>query len=224
MLTTKSQKFRFLRSMLDSVQVDTATHFARIAVGNGHCLGVDHKGQIFMWGDSESAILDKQAGVAAANPAELQRMIKVDFRRRIQTQTEGLTDIMMVKRVTRALEEDKEYLLDHQDEYLDRRRATPALVKALHSIQIFDVACGWTHCAALSCDGQIFTWGAGSFGKLGHGGVWDEPAPRLVQHISKRRPIQIGCGAQHTLCITDNGALWTWGDGRCGENFTAAIL
>ena len=47
------------------VQVNTDTHFARIAVGNGHCLAVDRKGQMFMWGDSESAILDKQVPTRA---------------------------------------------------------------------------------------------------------------------------------------------------------------
>jgi alpha-tubulin suppressor-like RCC1 family protein len=145
------------------------------------------------------------------------RRIKMDFRRRIQLQTEEVADAMAVKQITLALEEEKEYLLEHPHEYLRRRRATPSLVKGLERVQIFDVACGWEHCVVLSCEGLIFTWGAGAFGKLGHGGVWDEPAPRLVEHISKRRPIQIGCGAHHSLCITDSGVLWSWGDGRYGQ-------
>ncbi len=40
---------------------------------------------------------------------------------------------------------------------------------------------------------------------------------RLVETLSKRRCIQIACGPNHTCAITDNGALWTWGDNRYGQ-------
>lgn len=41
--------------------------------------------------------------------------------------------------------------------------------------------------------------------------------PRQVEHISKRRAIMIACGSNHVLAVTDNGSLWSWGDGRWGQ-------
>lgn len=29
--------------------------------------------------------------------------------------------------------------------------------------------------------------------------------------------LQIACGSNHTMALTDNGALWSWGDGRFGQ-------
>ena len=52
---------------------------------------------------------------------------------------------------------------------------------------------------------------------LGHIGLWDEAVPRLVEALSKRRCILVASGANHTLAVTDNGSLWSWGDNRFGQ-------
>ena len=52
---------------------------------------------------------------------------------------------------------------------------------------------------------------------LGHMGLWDEAVPRLVEALSKRRCILVASGANHTLAVTDNGSLWSWGDNRFGQ-------
>ena len=51
----------------------------------------------------------------------------------------------------------------------------------------------------------------------GHMGLWDEAVPRLVEALSKRRCILVASGANHTLAVTDNGSLWSWGDNRFGQ-------
>ena len=32
-----------------------------------------------------------------------------------------------------------------------------------------------------------------------------------------RKINQVACGFRHTACITDDGCLWTWGEGRNGQ-------
>ena len=45
----------------------------------------------------------------------------------------------------------------------------PRLIETLKSKRIRDVACGSSHAAALSSSGELYTWGLGEYGRLGHG-------------------------------------------------------
>jgi alpha-tubulin suppressor-like RCC1 family protein len=41
------------------------------------------------------------------------------------------------------------------------------------------VAAGSNHSAAISEEGELFTWGNGACGRLGHGSIGDEPKPKV---------------------------------------------
>lgn len=43
------------------------------------------------------------------------------------------------------------------------------LVSALSTVTILDIACGESHSLALSKSGEVYTWGGGQLGQLGHG-------------------------------------------------------
>ena len=46
--------------------------------------------------------------------------------------------------------------------------------QVLDDIRIIDVACGQSHTVAINHDGNVFTWGFGGFGRLGHNCTDDE--------------------------------------------------
>lgn len=46
----------------------------------------------------------------------------------------------------------------------------------------WQVSCGPFHCATVTSDGYLFTWGDGLCGKLGHGDQVACPSPRQVGH------------------------------------------
>ena len=56
-------------------------------------------------------------------------------------------------------------VLGHGD---TERHVLPKVIEALH-VRAVHIACGWDHSMAVSSDGELFTWGSGSNGKLGHG-------------------------------------------------------
>lgn len=45
----------------------------------------------------------------------------------------------------------------------------PRLLEALLSDDIAEVSCGESHVAAVTSDGHVYAWGAGSHGRLGTG-------------------------------------------------------
>ncbi|KAK9747381.1 Regulator of chromosome condensation (RCC1) repeat [Popillia japonica] len=95
----------------------------------------------------------------------------------------------------------------------------PKIIEALQGFEIIDIACGGAHSAAITSSGQLFTWGKGRYGRLGHGDSEDLLKPKLVEALLGYRVIDVACGSgdAQTLCITDDDNVWSWGDGDYGK-------
>ena len=75
-----------------------------------------------------------------------------------------------------------------------------------------EIACGYYHNAAIDETGRVYTWGRSEFGQLGQGEVNNQAMPcRLAQPLQNVVVTQISCGWQHTLAVTSNGYLFSWG-------------
>lgn len=74
---------------------------------------------------------------------------------------------------------------------------TPVTIPSLKSVRIVSASCGSQHTALLSDTGEIYTYGLGVFGQLGHGIVKDERRPRLIESLSPNhggeRMVQVMC-------------------------------
>lgn len=90
------------------------------------------------------------------------------------------------------------------------------LPKALESAVVLDVqnvACGGRHAALVTKQGEVFSWGEESGGRLGHGVDSDVLHPKLVEALSNTNIELVACGEYHTCAVTLSGDLYTWGDG-----------
>ncbi|WOL05151.1 ultraviolet-B receptor UVR8 [Canna indica] len=87
-------------------------------------------------------------------------------------------------------------------------------------VKIRQVACGEYHTAAISEDGEVYTWGLGSMGQLGHCSLQSadkELLPRRVVALDGISVKDVACGGVHTCVLTAQGALYTWGGGQAGQ-------
>ncbi|KAF7815663.1 PH, RCC1 and FYVE domains-containing protein 1 [Senna tora] len=90
------------------------------------------------------------------------------------------------------------------------------LPKALESAVVLDVqniACGGRHAALVTKQGEMFSWGEESGGRLGHGVDSDVLHPKLIEALSNTNIELVACGEYHTCAVTLSGDLYTWGDG-----------
>jgi alpha-tubulin suppressor-like RCC1 family protein len=99
----------------------------------------------------------------------------------------------------------------------------------LEGIQVSYVACGHWHTALVTSAGQLFTFGDGTFGVLGHGDRKSVYAPREVEALKGLKTVQVACGVWHTAAVVEvmvgyssastctSGKLFTWGDGDKGR-------
>ncbi|CAA7406835.1 unnamed protein product [Spirodela intermedia] len=85
---------------------------------------------------------------------------------------------------------------------------------------IRSVALGGLHSTALLRCGDIFTWGYGGFGALGHSVYSRELLPRRVIGPWHESISQLATSGAHTAAVSDSGELFTWGrdegEGRLG--------
>ena len=76
-------------------------------------------------------------------------------------------------------------------------------------------ACGF-HTACLTDNGELYTWGEGKFGRLGHSTESNCHTPRLVETMLGKNPRQVSCGGFHSAVVTEDGRLYTFGGGEHG--------
>eukprot|EP01127_Copromyxa_protea_P024380 TRINITY_DN956_c0_g1_i1.p1 TRINITY_DN956_c0_g1~~TRINITY_DN956_c0_g1_i1.p1 ORF type:complete len:529 (-),score=116.20 TRINITY_DN956_c0_g1_i1:17-1603(-) len=95
----------------------------------------------------------------------------------------------------------------------------PQLVKSLHNagVKVVDLACGSQHVIVLSSTGRLYSFGLGVFGQLGHGELFNETFPKLIQSVSDINIIQIACGSHHSLALSDEGDVYSWGSAEYGQ-------
>lgn len=76
------------------------------------------------------------------------------------------------------------------------------------------VECGGQHTVALTNDGRVYSWGAGSFGQLGNNARTPRKSPELVDVPECRR---VACGYAYSCAVTLEGNIYSWGAGENGR-------
>ena len=78
------------------------------------------------------------------------------------------------------------------------------------------VAAGGCYTVVFTEVGDLYTFGDGENGQLGHGGTDDESVPRLVGGLAGQRVISATAGNNITAVATERGEVFCFG--RCGGN------
>ncbi|KAK3205337.1 hypothetical protein Dsin_019383 [Dipteronia sinensis] len=63
------------------------------------------------------------------------------------------------------------------------------------------IACGAHHVAVLTSKTEVYTWGKGLNGRLGHGDTDDRNSPTLVEALKDKQVKSIACGTNFTAAI-----------------------
>ncbi|XP_050536531.1 uncharacterized protein LOC126902890 isoform X2 [Daktulosphaira vitifoliae] len=83
-------------------------------------------------------------------------------------------------------------------------------------VEVIQVACGRNHSIALTTNG-VFSWGSNRYGQLGTARKGQAPYPMLVESMSNKLITCVSTGQYHSLAVSVDGKLWTWGWGVYGQ-------
>ncbi len=86
------------------------------------------------------------------------------------------------------------------------RNSVPVLVNFGGSTEkIVDIECGYNHNLIILSNGEMFTWGDSSSGKLGYfEGNTTQPVPRIIQTLKGKYANQLCLGFQMTIISTSS--------------------
>ncbi|ONK67499.1 uncharacterized protein A4U43_C05F680, partial [Asparagus officinalis] len=205
----------------DAFRVSLSSAVSSSSQGSGHDDG-DALGDVFIWGEGTG---DGILG-GGGNGARSSSSTKLDSLITKALESAVILDVQNIscgKRhaclVTKQGEiyswgEELGGRLGHG---VDSDVSQPKLIDSLANMNIELVACGEYHSCAVTLSGDLYTWGDGTFGRLGHGNEVSHWMPKRVNgplegiHVSS-----VSCGPWHTAVVTSSGQLFTFGDGTFG--------
>ncbi|KAI3825467.1 hypothetical protein L1987_06956 [Smallanthus sonchifolius] len=87
------------------------------------------------------------------------------------------------------------------------------------SRKVIAIATGEAHTLALTGDGKVYSWGRGTFGRLGNGSEADQHFLVKIEFNStdKVKIVGISAGAYHSIALADDGSVWSWGYNTYGQ-------
>ncbi|KAH1065159.1 hypothetical protein J1N35_030146 [Gossypium stocksii] len=192
-----------------------------VACGVKHDALVTRQGEIFTWGEESGGLLGHGVGKDVIQPhlVESLAVTSVGFVACREFHTCAVT--MAGELYTYGDGTHNDGLLGYVTDvshWIPKRISGP-----LEGLQVATVTCGSWHTALITSTGQLFTFGDGTFGVLGHGNRENVPYPKEVASLLGLRIIAVACGVWHTAAIVDVivtqstvsvslGKLFTWGD------------
>uniref|UniRef100_A0A1B0C9V3 E3 ubiquitin-protein ligase herc2 n=2 Tax=Lutzomyia longipalpis TaxID=7200 RepID=A0A1B0C9V3_LUTLO len=98
-------------------------------------------------------------------------------------------------------------------------RENPTRIAYFVDKSIVNIFCGTAYSAAIGINGELYTWGRGTYRRLGHDTSDDKLIPTIVNFLVGQRvkDMALGTGDAHTLCVTESGIVYAWGDGDYGK-------
>ena len=77
------------------------------------------------------------------------------------------------------------------------------------------MACGEHHTVAVTEAGDVYSWGRGRFGALGHENSDDLNLPKKIEAL--KDIVRVDCGSDYTIALDKNGKLYSFGDNSYGQ-------
>ena len=82
---------------------------------------------------------------------------------------------------------------------------------------IASVSAGLIHGSFLTEDGDVYSWGFGNFGRLGHGDSEDQLIPKKIEALDEVEVVRIENGNGASYAIDAQGKLYAWGQNSNGQ-------
>ncbi|XP_045417630.1 RCC1 domain-containing protein 1 isoform X2 [Lemur catta] len=76
---------------------------------------------------------------------------------------------------------------------------------------------GAEHALLLGGAGQVFSWGGGRHGQLGHGTLEAELEPRMLEALQGLPVAEVAAGGWHSVCVSETGDIYVWGWNESGQ-------
>ena len=204
--------------------IDGRIRFKQVACGFNYSYAVDVDGSCWSWGSGAHGVLGHGNSDDRFQPTRVKVPgdTTVSFVSCGYSHAAVITDAGMLMMV--GYGEDGALGLGREGGKLDK--CTLQHVKTLEGVMVVKASCSLgerhSHTLACSSDGQVYSWGDGYKGKLGHNDQESRDIPtRIDPSVFGGEFVSgVACGGIHSAAVTREGSVFTWGcgsDGRLGH-------
>eukprot|EP00438_Fugacium_kawagutii_P020669 Skav217592 [mRNA] locus=scaffold3512:89584:92656:- [translate_table: standard] len=188
-----------------------------VALGMEHCLIISTNLELFSWGRNHRGQLGLGTTTDTNEPTIVAALAKASFVAAGEDHSAGITAGGEIYTWGNA-ECGK---LGHGSSMIRSAMSFPKQINT--ETRVKKVSCGPVHTALIGSNGELLTFGAGWFGRLGHGDMDNQYAPKVVEQVlpdlisdprTSPRFLEVTCGSFHTCAICEGSMLWV-----CGRDY-----
>jgi len=191
------------------VRVDALLHerIVKVVAGSHQSFAITDEGRLYRWGLFHERALNSTP------------------------QYFGLTGMKNISQETRYMIDRSHYLyfsnksedeITHDEDVETvaafRRRSflLPEVLEVEEGKRVVDVAAGYCFYLVITEDGSVYSFGFNDKGQLGLGNRFSQESPTLISGLKGYKIVKAIAGQQHTVVLTDDGKVASWGGGVFG--------
>ena len=204
----------------------------QVTSGGYHSAALTSNGRLFTWGRNDYGQLGDGTTVSKSTPTEITNRFSLATEDKIIQVSLGGSHSAALTSEGRLFtwgRNDNGQLGDGTTV----SKSTPTEITSRISLatedKIIQVSLGYSHSAALTSNGRLFTWGRNDYGQLGDGTTVSKSTPTEITNrfslATEDKIIQVSLGGSHSAALTSEGRLFTWGrndNGQLGDGTTVS--
>jgi len=183
-----------------------------IAVGQFTSAAITADGELYTWGQNDCGQLGK--GDFSSGPVDIPQRVHLDVA--VVKVAIGYSHMLALSVEGRVFSWGHNFygqlgVGDHKDKNI------PQLISYLQEERILKIVAGQYHSLAVSVNGEVYGWGYNRDYELGVGDNMDRVLPQAVPSLTGRKVTSLAAGGYHTLAVTEDGTLYSWGLNNYGQ-------
>jgi alpha-tubulin suppressor-like RCC1 family protein len=185
-------------------------HVVSVSAGQYHCIALCSNAELFSWGSNEHG----QVGSGSFSTQQVRNPIK------ISRPGHTISCIACGKNNSFVISDGSVYAWGENTHgqlgIVNKSMTEVSTATKLDLKDIVFIAPGFKHTVALSSNGDLFAFGDNYHGQLGQGHDKDSSFGRVYK-VKLPTITYVSSGNDHCIAIDVDGALYSWGNGRCGQ-------
>ncbi len=206
-----------------------------VCCGETFSLCITDNGRLFSWGENKEGQLGVGDFKGRAHPTLLEKFCDPDQPRLKDMKNKIFENISVGNWHCLAITNKKKVYAWGKNKYGQlglghtKNQEVPhcvlPLCDPLSPKHVRSIAAGKSHSVAAGEDGDVFSWGRGWDGQLGHKIISEVVyEPRIVEDMENKSTAILACGREHTVAVSTNGNMWVWGDNKAGQLGIGSII
>lgn len=183
-----------------------------VSCGYSHTLALVFEGDVYSWGSGKYGCLGLKNNSVSYTPKKIELDIDGNLFNNISDISCGMyfSIALNTNGIAYSWGCGNNGRLGHGDE---NSVGNPKIISYFEKeeIKLVKVCCGDIHSAAITISKELYTWGCGNYGMLGHGNFTFQTIPTFVEFFKDIKVDDVFLGSSNCMVISSDNRTYGWG-------------